>query len=341
MNYTEVLELAKENIGPKCKVCPVCNGLGCGNTLPGPGSKKPGNGANDNYNAWRKIKLNMDTIVANTEIDTSTELFGRKLSFPLVTGPIGSIRKQFNPTDDIRDFNDKCMAACDNKGLLHFYSTGLEEEIQEANEITRLKYNNCGVPIINPEADESICFQMDRCNKELSPVAIGVVVDSAGLPHLKECHGTGGTKSVEQLKYLKEKAGVPFIVKGIMTAESAVKAINAGADAIIVSNHGGRVLSDVPATAEVLEEIVDAVDKRAKIIVDGGIRSGIDMFKAYALGADACLICRPVLISYYGAGKEGIECYFDMLLNELKDTMYMCGARSISDITRKMIRTNW
>lgn len=341
MNYSDVLEMARNKIGPKCKVCPVCNGLGCGNTLPGPGCKKPGNVANDNYNAWRQIKLNMDTLVPNTEIDTSAELFGKRLSFPLVTGPIGSIRKQFNPTDDIRDFNDKCMAACEQKGLLHFYSSGLETAVQEANVKIRHNHNNCGVPIINPEDDQSIILQMNRCNKELSPLAIGVVVDSAGLPHLKECHGSGGTKTVEQLRMLKEKAQKPFIIKGIMTAESAVKAIDAGADAIIVSNHGGRVLSDVPATAEVLEEIVDAVGKRAKIIVDGGIRSGIDLFKAYALGADACLICRPVLISYYGAGQEGIECYFDMLLNELKDTMYMCGARSISEISRKMIRTKF
>lgn len=338
MNYDDVLANARERIGSKCKVCPVCNGLGCGNTLPGPGSKKPGNGANDNYNAWHKIKLNMDVIVPNTPIDTSTDFFGKTLAFPLVTGPIGSIRMQFNPTDDIRDFNDKCMAACESRGLLHFYSSGLSKEVQDDNIKLRIAHNNFGLPIINPEADDSIISQMDNCNSELSPLAIGVVVDSAGLPHLKECHGSGGTKSIEQLKMLKEKAKLPFIVKGIMTAKSAEKAIEAGADAIIVSNHGGRVLSDAPATAEVLEEIVKAVDKRAKVIVDGGIRSGIDLFKAYALGADICLICRPVLISYYGGGAEGIECYFDKLLAELKDTMYMCGARSIADISRDMIR---
>ena len=338
MNYSDVLENARKNIGPKCKACPECNGLACGNTLPGPGSKAPGNGANDNYNAWRKIKLNMDTIVANTEIDTSCEMFGRKLSFPLVTGPVGSIGKQYNPTDDIRDFNEKCMAACESRGLLHFYSTGLEKAVQEKNEKIRIAHNNCGVPIINPEADENIICQMDYCNSELMPPAIGVVVDSAGLPHLKECHGSGGTKSIEQLKVLKEKAKVPFIVKGIMTAKGAEKALEAGADAIIVSNHGGRVLADTPATAEVLREIADAVDKRATVIVDGGIRTGIDLFKAYALGADACLICRPILVSYYGAGQEGIECYFDKLLAELKDTMYMCGARSISEISCDMVR---
>lgn len=338
MNYAEVMENAKKNIGPNCKVCPVCNGLGCGNTLPGPGSKAPGNGANDNFNAWHKIKLNMDTIVANTEISTTVDFFGRELAFPLVTGPIGSIRLQYNPTDDVRDFNEKCMAACETRGIMHFYSSGLNADVHDSAIKSRLAHGNNGVPVINPEADENIIAQMDKCNAAGSPLAVSVVVDSAGLPHLKQCHGSGGTKSVEQLKMLKEKAGIPFIVKGVMTAKSALKAVEAGADAIIVSNHGGRVLADSPATAEVLGEIADAVKGKTKIIVDGGIRSGIDLFKAYALGADLCLICRPVLISYYGGGQEGMECYFDKLKGELVDTMYMCGARSISEITRDMIR---
>lgn len=107
MNYEEVLTNAKKNIGPNCKVCPVCNGLGCGNLMPGPGSKAPGNGAHDNYTAWRKIRLNMDTIGSPDPIDTSVELFGRKLAFPLLTAPIGSISLQFNPSDDVADFNEK------------------------------------------------------------------------------------------------------------------------------------------------------------------------------------------------------------------------------------------
>lgn len=123
-----------------------------------------------------------------------------------------------------------------------------------------------------------------------------------------------------------------------MTAESALKAVDAGADAIIVSNHGGRALAETPGTAEVLPEIVEAVKGKTKIMVDGGIRTGLDIFKALAMGADMCLICRPVLIAYYGGGQEGIECYLDKIKAELIDTMYMCGARKISDITRKMIR---
>ena len=79
MDYAEVLANAKKNIGPNCKVCPECNGLACANTMPGPGSKAPGNGANDNWKAWRGIKLNMDTIYPDAPVDTGIELFGKSL----------------------------------------------------------------------------------------------------------------------------------------------------------------------------------------------------------------------------------------------------------------------
>lgn len=338
MLYSEVLENAKKTIGPNCKVCPVCNGIACGNTMPGPGSKAPGNGANDNFKAWRNIKLNMDTFVENTPIDTQVELLGMKLSFPLLTAPIGSIQMQFNPTDDVADFNEKCMAACETRGILHAFGNGRDQRVWDrAIESGRLHANN-GIPVFNPGTNEGIKGLMDLYKDGL-PQAMCVVVDSAGLPHLKTFNGKGGgTKTIEDLKELKAYAKVPFMVKGIMSAKTALKAVDAGADAIIVSNHGGRVLADTPATAEVLPEIVDAVKGKTKILIDGGIRSGLDMFKALAMGADACLICRPVLISYYGGGQEGIECYLDKIKSELVDTMYMCGARKIADIDRSMIR---
>ena len=87
MTYKEVLAEARKHIGPKCKACPECNGLGCGNTIPGPGSKAPGNGANDNWKAWRPYKLNMNTMVPNTPVDTGIELFGRRIQLPLLTDP--------------------------------------------------------------------------------------------------------------------------------------------------------------------------------------------------------------------------------------------------------------
>ena len=110
----------------------------------------------------------------------------------------------------------------------------------------------------------------------------------------------------------------------------------AGADAIIVSNHGGRVLDQCPATAEVLEEIVKEVNGSMKILVDGGIRSGTDIFNA--LGANGVLVCRPFVVAVYGGGEEGVKLYIEKLEAELKDTMQMCGAHSVSEITRDMVR---
>ena len=123
-----------------------------------------------------------------------------------------------------------------------------------------------------------------------------------------------------------------------MTVKGAMKAMEAGAAAIVVSNHGGRVLDECPATAEVLEEIVKAVDGKMKILVDGGIRSGVDVFKALALGADGVLICRPFVTALYGGAEEGVKAYIEKIGAELMDTMAMCGAASLKEITRDMVR---
>ncbi|MBR4457047.1 MAG: alpha-hydroxy-acid oxidizing protein [Solobacterium sp.] len=339
MNYEEVKARARTRISSNCRVCKVCDGLACGNAMPGPGSKAPGNGANENYRAWQNVKLNMDTITEPGETDLSMTLFGRTLSLPVLTAPIGSIQKQFNPTDDVSDFNEQCMAACEAKGTLHAFGSGLYQWVWEKAIASSEAHGNTGIPVFNPDSNEEIRRLMDLYQNRQKPCASCVVVDSAGLPHLSSIMGgKGGTKSTADLKELNEYMGVPFIVKGIMTVKGARKAMEAGADAIIVSNHGGRVLSGTPATAEVLPEIAAACRGRVRILVDGGIRSGIDVFRALALGADAVLICRPVLIAYYGAGAEGISIYLDQIKAELKDAMYMCGAHSLSEITGDMIR---
>ena len=339
MEYAEVLEQARRKIGPNCHVCPVCDGRACGNLMPGPGSKAPGNGAYDNYSAWRRIRVNMDTIVSGSETDPSVSLFGRTLSFPLLTAPIGSIQRQFNPQDDVSEFNDSCMAACHSRGILHAYGSGLEQRVWDRAVESSAKYGNTGIPVFNPDPDEKLRRLMDFSRSKEEPAAMCMVVDSAGLPHYRNMmQGSGGFRGVKELRVWKEYARGPLIIKGIMTVKGAYKAMEAGADAIIVSNHGGRVCSDAMATAEVLPEIAEAVNGRMKVLVDGGIRSGMDVFKALALGADACLICRPVLISWYGGGQEGIECYLDKIRSELEDTMRMCGARTVAEITRDMVR---
>ena len=132
---------------------------------------------------------------------------------------------------------------------------------------------------------------------------------------------------------------MPFIVKGVMTPAGAKKAMDAGAAAIVVSNHGGRVQGGVPSTAEVLPAIADAVDGHIPVLVDGGIRSGVDVFRALALGADAVLIGRPVVPFVYAAGAEGLTVYLDKIIAELRDTMTMCGTPTLADIGRDNVIT--
>jgi isopentenyl diphosphate isomerase/L-lactate dehydrogenase-like FMN-dependent dehydrogenase len=144
---------------------------------------------------------------------------------------------------------------------------------------------------------------------------------------------------VEEMAEIIKAAGKPFIVKGIMTVAGALKAKEAGAAAIVVSNHGGRVQDQCPATAEVLPEIVEALKgSDVKILVDGGIRDGVDVFKALAMGADAVIIASPYVTAVYGGAEEGVKFFTEKLGKELQDTMKMCGVSKLSEITEAQIR---
>lgn len=179
--------------------------------------------------------------------------------------------------------------------------TGLDARVFPHGCELSIAHGGIAIPVINPLSMETIKANLDLANAA-HPFAVSLVIDSAGLPHLKKVSPDAGAKSVEQLRELCEYAEMPVIIKGVMTAQGAVKAADAGSGGHkIVSNHrrtcSGQRLA---ATAEVLPEIVEAVGGRVKIIVDGGIRSGTDIFRALALGADAVMTCRPILISYYG-----------------------------------------
>ncbi len=333
MNYQEVLENARKTI-LNCKACPECNGLACGATMPGPGSK--GGCAHENWKAWRNYKLNVDTFAPDGPVDPSCTLFGREFSLPLLTGPIGTML-QYSKTDVTVPFNDGVIQAAAETGIIACFGDGLAPETVPGALASMEKHGAAVMPVLNPLPNALIIDKLETIEKT-SAVAVSVVVDSAGLNIGMFKKDSPGSKTVEDLKLLKSHTTKPFVVKGIMTGKAACNAVEAGADAIIVSNHGGRVLADAPATAVVLPEIVDAVRGRTKIIVDGGIRTGGDMLKALALGADAVLICRPFAVSWFGGGSEGVRVYVEKLRKEFIEAMYMCGARKLSDICPDMVR---
>ena len=336
MTYQEILANARTCMGPYCKSCPTCNGLACKNTVPGPGAKGIGTGFIRNYQKWQELCVNMDTICENKPVDTSFELFGHKVALPVFAAPVGAMQLHYGDKYDDLAYNDILVTACAQAGIAAFTGDGTNPAVMEAAAEALKKNGGCGVPTVKPWNMDTIRQKMELV-KAADPFAIAMDIDAAGLPFLKNMTPPAGSKTVDELKQIVEWAEKPFILKGIMTVAGAKKALEAGASAIVVSNHGGRVLDQCPATAEVLPAIVDAVDGKMTVLVDGGIRTGMDVFKALALGADAVLIGRPFVNMVYGGGAEGVQVYVDKLKAELADTMAMCGAHSLSDIKRSMI----
>ncbi|THF94701.1 hypothetical protein TEA_015563 [Camellia sinensis var. sinensis] len=161
------------------------------------------------------------------------------------------------------------------------------------------------------------------------------------------------------IDWLRSVTSLPILVKGVLTAEDAIKAMEVGVAGIVDSNHGARQLDYSPATITVLEEVVRAVGGKIPVLIDGGVRHGTDIFKALALGAQAVMIGRPVLYGLaaksfillkigrpvlYGLaakGENGVRRVIEMLKDELEPTMALSGCLTVKDITRSHVRTEY
>lgn len=336
MNYSECIEQARERIGNYCKAYPECNGKACRNQMPGPGSKGIGDTAIRNYDKWKDIRLQMDTIAENKTVDTRLELFGKTFQYPFFAGPVGAVQLHYGDCQTDVTYNDILVSACAEYGIAAFTGDGVDSNVMVAATKAIQKTDGIGIPTVKPWNLDTIKEKMNLVHTSKA-FAVAMDIDAAGLPFLKNLDPPAGSKTVEELRQIIKLAGTPFIVKGVMTVKGALKAKEAGADAIIVSNHGGRVLDQCPATAEVLETIANAVGDSMKILVDGGIRSGADVFKALALGADGVVIARPFVTAVYGGEKEGVRSYIEKIGSELEDTMKMCGVSSLNEINRDCV----
>ena len=337
MTYQEILDHSRTQIGPYCKSCKICNGLTCKNTIPGPGAKGLGTSFIRNYQKWQELCVNMDTICENGPADTTFDFFGHQLVLPVMAGPVGAMQLHYGDRYNDMEYNDLLVSACAKAGILAFTGDGTNPAVMEGAVKAIAANHGAGVTTVKPWNKEEVFRKLDMA-KASGVWAIAMDIDAAGLPFLKNLTPPAGSKTVEELKEIADYAQVPFILKGIMTVRGAEKAVKAGAKAIVVSNHGGRVLDQCPATAEVLPEIVEAVGKDVMVLVDGGIRTGMDVFKALALGAKGVLIARPFVNMVYGGGLEGPAALVAKLKAELEDTMLMCGAHSLAEIDRSMVR---
>jgi len=337
MNLQEVKKIAKEKLKPYCRVCPICNGVVCAGEVPGMGGVGTGSSFRANVEALNRIKLNLSTIHDVRNPETEIEIFKHKLSLPVMAAPITGTTYNMGGaiTEDV--YTQEVIAGSILSGTIGWTGDGADP-LMYGSGIDAIKKNNGkGIPIIKPRAQEEIIKRI-RQAEEAGALAVGVDIDGAGLVTMALKGQPVSPKSPKEIEELVKATKLPFILKGIMTLKEAEIAYNLGVSAIVVSNHGGRILDHTPGVAEVLPEISNKLKGKITIIADGGVRSGVDVLKLLALGADAVLIGRPVVIAIFGGGREALKLYFETIKNELKQAMLLTGVSSVKNVPKEILR---
>ncbi|MGI6450683.1 MAG: alpha-hydroxy-acid oxidizing protein [Desulfitobacteriia bacterium] len=328
---------AKERLSPFCRVCRECNGEQCAGEMPGLGGTGSGTAFKNNIKALAALKLNLRTLHAAADPELEFSLFGTVLSAPLMTAPITAVGMQTNNQLPDEEWAEAAILGSRDAGTLAWTGDGPDpSHFQAGIEVLR-KTGIQGIPVIKPRENKAILEYIARA-EEAGALAVAIDIDAAGIINMKLKGQPVGPKNIDELQEIIAGTSLPVILKGIMTADEAALAVEVGAAGIVVSNHGGRVLDHTPGTAEVLPEIAAEVGRRLLVLVDGGIRSGEDILKMLALGADAVLIGRPLLIGAAGGGAEGVAFILKKLINELRIAMILTGCSSLSEISNEVLR---
>lgn len=313
----------------------------------------------DNSAAYRRIGLRYRVLAGVREPDLRTTLLGREVAMPIAVAPT-AFHKMAHPDGELG--TARAAGAAGALFVLSGLSNTAMEEVFAAATGPRFFqlyiYKDRGVTrelVARAEAAgaEAIVLTVDTPvwgireadlrNNFMLPAGLSVEnLSPAGKADFPAGEGSGlanyvanmldGGLSWEDLDWLCSITELPVLVKGVCVGEDGALAAAHGAAGVIVSNHGGRQLDGCPATVDVLPEVVAAVDGRAEVYVDGGIRRGGDVFKALTLGARAVLVGRPILWGLAVAGEAGVTAVLDILRREFADTMSLCGCSEVSEI---------
>ncbi len=305
-----------------------------------------------NEAAWDRWWLRPRMMVDVGTVSTATTLLGGPLDTPVLLGPAGRQRALHS------DGEEAVAAAAGAAGTVFCLATSATTDLHELADLPGRRWLQLYVSedrdhtrrvVANAAAAgyERIVLTLDRPveghrprsrrHGTLGPLPAGAAVTT----HL----GDGSTRAHVASRWDRSLTwadldwltalGLPLTVKGVLRADDAARAVNHGADSVIVSNHGGRQLEGTVPTAVALPEVVAAVD--VPVLVDGGIRTGGAVFRALALGATAVLVGRPYLWALAAAGESGVRAVLDILTRELRDTMTLAGCPTIADITRDLV----
>lgn len=335
----EIRKKARERVKEKCRVCPVCDGRACAGDVPGMGGIGTGAAFQNNIRALAAQRIVMRVLHEANEPDCSVELWGKKLSMPVFVAPVGNVGGNIGSDMPDTTYTAAVLAGCRQAGTLA--SVGDLPSFEHwTNTMSVFGGNGAdAVPFIKPWPLPEVEKRLNVAKEQGCDIC-GMDVDAAGLTILRRAAAPVGTKTPAELAGVIKMAhglGFKFIVKGVMSVDEAKIAVDAGADAVLVSNHGGRVLDHTPGTAEALPAIADAVGKSSVVMLDGGIRSGVDVLKALALGARFVLICRPVLVAVHGDEEHGAGKYLDIIKDELLQAMRLTGCKDAASVTGRVL----
>jgi 4-hydroxymandelate oxidase len=292
-----------------------------------------------------------------SEIDTGTTVLGRPIPFPVLVPPMG-LQRIVHPEGECEMARGvaeagtiMCVSTVSTRSPAEIAATGVERWFQlylfEDRAITDdlvAQARDAGYGALVLTVDGAIIGRRDRAIRSgfaFGPeIRIPSVGPALGMPEGGDPVALGGMldRSVtwDAIGRLAE-AGLPLVVKGILDAEDARLAVEHGAAAVIVSNHGGRQLDAAPATLDVLPAVAEAVGGRAEVLLDGGVRRGTDVLTALALGARAVLVGRPVYWGLAYGGAAGVREVLDLLRAEIVEAMTLLGRRSLAEVGPEML----
>lgn len=332
----DVRNEARELMKGYCRVCKECDGRACAGEVPGMGGLGTAASFKGNVEALADFKLRMRTIHDVSEADPSTSVLGYDLSIPVFAAPIGGVSFNMGGKVSEEDYIMSKLKACDANGIVGCTGDGVPPFISEAGFDAIKAVGGKGIPFIKPWEGEEFFEKIEKA-AATGCTTFGIDIDAIGLITLAKMGRPVAPRGVERLKALIERIPGQVLLKGIMTPEDAQAAVEAGAAGIVVSNHGGRVLDHTPGTAHVIAEIAEAVNGEIAVLVDGGVRTGVDVLKMVALGADAVMIGRPFSIATIGGLEDGASKYIQQLTGQIKSAMVLTGCETIDDVNLNII----
>ncbi len=267
-----------------------------------------------------------------SEPDLSIELFGHSLPTPAITAPVGSfVLISKDAEREVAEGTERAGAMMLTSQAAKFDPKGWRNAAKSP--LVFMAYMNRGREEVSEYA---------KAAEDLGFAAVGITMDTVKPVKIgdevplstKDGKPRKGHKSTpKDIEWMKQQVGLPVVVKGIMGADDARAAVNSGADALIVSNHGGRILDFNRSALEALPEVLAAVEGKVPVLLDSGIRSGGDIVKALALGAKAVLIGRPIAWGVGAFGAAGVERVFAIFAEEMQRVLTMTGVARVRDVT--------